>query len=125
MFDEDKWNFRHNLVYYYDEKVDKPESYNLCKAMFWKRNMYSYQNEYRFVFERSGTTSGHLQTVIFCNKPMDGAPDYIHKIFFGPEMEPEEINSCVNNACKLYPNGSIADKVDNWEKLVDISKSCD
>lgn len=127
IFDEDRWNFRHNIIYYYNEQNDKPKSYNLHDAMFWKRReKYSYQDEYRFAFERSGTTSGHLQTVIFCNNPMDGAPDYIHKLFPGPEMNPEEINSFVNSACELYPNGSVVDKVDNWESWLKLArKNCD
>jgi len=122
MFDEDKWDFRHNLVCYYDGDGNKPESYNLHDAMFWKRDNFSYQAEYRFAFERSGTISGHIQTVIFCNKPMDGAPDYIHKLFPGPKMNTDEIKSFVNSACELYSNGSVMDKVDNWDKLVKISK---
>lgn len=127
MFDEDKWGFIHDRVRYYDENSDKPKSYNLHDAMFWKRKTkYIYQDEYRFAFERSGITSGHVQTVIFCNKPMYGAPDYIHKLFPGPEMNPEEINSFVNSACELYPNGSVVDKVDNWESWLKLTrKNCD
>jgi hypothetical protein len=87
------WDFHHEEVKYYSEEAE-PKKYKIDKAMFWKREIYRDQHEYRLAFT-SSSQRAHLQTLIFYSM---SPSDYIDEIHFAPSLVPTRRSELIAGA---------------------------
>jgi len=83
----EKWFVSHEKVNYYTST--SMSDFNRRDMIFWKRQKYADQREYRFCVRRSCIGS-HLETLIFRNRELETFPKYIDQVFVNPSLSKKE-----------------------------------
>jgi len=81
--------------------------------MFWKRERYRAEREYRFAFV-SSSRRGHLHTLVFY---ATNPKDYIHEIHFGPDLNSNQRKRLMAGAIGLEVANTIYDFDGEVERL--------
>jgi len=96
----DHWLRINDKVTYYSPNEGKPQGFIVANAPFYKSDKYVNQSEFRFTIYLTHF-GDYLESFTFYNMRQNECPDYIEKIFIGPEASGTQISEYIEGAAAL------------------------